>query len=344
MSEEQTTETLSTVANVVKDLVSDGASSLPPSIRRNALKAFDQLCTALMDWPVAYLEGKAAERRAATQARIRLITASADQIADRMNVDPQYARIAADKYSQRVIQEQLNLDKICEVAAQEISSSVEKAEITGKEEDEQAPQISDDWIDSFRREACGKTSEEMQILFGKILAGEIKQPESFSTRTVRIMGQLDNKTANLFRLLCSLCMTLGNQDVILDARVPSLGGNAAQNALQNYGLSFANLNILEEYGLIIPDFNSYMSYMSAIARNNTIGLAVKYGNTYWGFVPINTNDWPIEKDLRIHGVRLSNSGKELLKIVEIEHHEQYTSALNSYFLSLGLQLTVVSNS
>lgn len=139
-------------------------------------------------------------------------------------------------------------------------------------------------------------------------------------------------------------MTLGNQDVILDARVLSLGGNAAQNALQNYGLSFAKLNILEEYGLIISDFNSYMSYMSAIARNNTIELAVKYGNTYWGFVPINTNDWPIEKDLRIHGVQLSNSGKELLKIVEIEHHEQYTSALNSYLLSLGLQLTAVSKS
>lgn len=290
MSEEQTTEALSTVTNVVKDLVSDGASSLPAPIRRNALKAFDQLCTALMDWPVAYLEGKAAERRAATQARIKLITTSADQIAGQMSVDPQYARIAADKYSRRVIQEQINLDKICEVAAQEISSAVEQDENSGKEEDEKAPQISDDWIDSFRKEACGKSSEEMQILFGKILAGEIKQPDSFSIRTVRIMGQLDSRTASLFRLLCSLCITLGYQDIILDFRVPSLGGNAAQNALQNYGLSFANLNVLEEYGLIISDFNSYMDYRAAIARNNMVELALKYSNTYWGLVPVDIDD------------------------------------------------------
>ncbi|MBI4782503.1 MAG: DUF2806 domain-containing protein [Oscillatoriophycideae cyanobacterium NC_groundwater_1537_Pr4_S-0.65um_50_18] len=342
MSEEQTTEALSTVTNVVKELVSDGGLTLPTPIRRNALKAFDQLCTALMDLPVAYLEGKAAERRAATQARIKLITTSADQIAAQMSVDPQYARIAADKYGQRIVQEQINLDKICEVAAQEIYSAAEQNENSGKE-DEEALQISDDWIDSFRKEACGKSSEEMQILFGKILAGEIKQPDSFSIRTVRIMGQLDSRAASLFRLLCSLCVTLGHQDVILDSRVPSLGGNAAQNFLQHYGLSFANLNVLEEYGLIISDFNSYIDYRATIARNNMVGVALKYSNTYWGLVPANIDDWPLEKDLRVHGVQLSNSGKELLKIVEIEPNEQYASALNAYFLNMGLKLTVVPN-
>lgn len=343
MSEEQTTESLSTVTNLVKALVSNGELTLSTPIRRNALKAFDQLCTALMDLPVAYLEGKAAERRAATQARIKLVTTSADQIAAQMSVDPQYARIAADKYGQRIIQEQINLDKICEIAAQEISSAAEQDENLEKE-DEEVPQINDDWIDSFRKEACGKSSEGMQILFGKILAGEIKQPDSFSIRTVRIMGQLDSKTASLFRLLCSLCMTLEDQETIFDSRVSSLGGNAGQNSLQNYGLSFANLNVLEEHGLIISDFNSYVNYRAAIARNNMVGVALKYSNIYWGLVPTNVDDWPLEKDLRVHGVRLSNSGKELLKIVEVEPNEQYTSALNSYFLNMGLKLTVVSNS
>jgi Protein of unknown function (DUF2806) len=344
MSEEQTTEVLSTVTNIVKDLVAGGESSLPAPIRRNALKAFDQLCTALMDLPMAYLEGKSAERRAETQARTKLITSSADQIAGQMNVAPEYARIAADKYGQRIIQEQINLDKICEVAAQEISSATEPDESSEKEDDEKAPQISDDWIDSFRKEACGKSSEEMQILFGKILAGEIKQPNSFSIRTVRIMGQLDSRTASLFRLLCSLCVTIENQDIILDSRVPSLGGDAAQNALQNYGLSFANLIDLEEYGLIISEFNSYMDYRNSIVRNNMVVLTLKYSDTYWGLVPVNVDDWPLEKSFQVHGVMLSNSGKELLKIVEIETNEQYTSALNSYFLGMGLELTVISNS
>jgi hypothetical protein len=37
----------------------------------------------------------------------------------------------------------------------------------------------------------------------------------------------------------------------LDARVISLGGNTGSNALQAYSLSFDELNVLQEYGLII---------------------------------------------------------------------------------------------
>ena len=44
---------------------------------------------------------------------------------------------------------------------------------------------------------------------------------------------------------------------MLDARVPSLGGNAAQNSLEAYGLGFGNLNVLNEHGLIIADYNSW---------------------------------------------------------------------------------------
>jgi hypothetical protein len=44
----------------------DGATNLPLPIRKNLFKALDQLCTAIIDIPVAYLEGKAAERRAET--------------------------------------------------------------------------------------------------------------------------------------------------------------------------------------------------------------------------------------------------------------------------------------
>jgi addiction module HigA family antidote len=38
----------------------------------------------------------------------------------------------------------------------------------------------------------------------------------------------------------------------------SLNGNAASNALRQYGLSFDDLNTLQEYGLIIADYNSWM--------------------------------------------------------------------------------------
>ena len=44
---------------------------------------------------------------------------------------------------------------------------------------------------------------------------------------------------------------------ILDARVPSLGRSAGENSLQQFGLSFRELNILNEHGLIIGEYNSW---------------------------------------------------------------------------------------
>ena len=53
-------------------------------------------------------------------------------------------------------------------------------------------------------------------------------------------------------------------NIFLDARVPSLGDNAAKNALKDYGLDFSNLNVLNEHGLIISDYNSWHDIRACI--------------------------------------------------------------------------------
>jgi len=77
--------------------------SLPAPVRRNALKAFDQLCVAVVDIPVAYLEGFAQSKRAENAARAELIKRSGDQIASSVEVDPAYARAAASKFAQKIV-------------------------------------------------------------------------------------------------------------------------------------------------------------------------------------------------------------------------------------------------
>ena len=86
----------------------------------------------------------------------------------------------------------------------------------------------------------------MKSLFGKVLAGEIRRPTSYSIKTIKLMAQLDNRAAVLFRLLCSLSISLRfSNSNILDARVVSMG-NASADSLQAYGLPFDELNILQE--------------------------------------------------------------------------------------------------
>lgn len=335
----QSDASLTAIADSVSDLLS--GVTVPAPIRKNAFKAFNQLCTAAIEIPIAYLEGVAAEKRAETQARIKIIATGAEQIAVQMNVDPEFARIAAKKYGQKIVREQVNLDRVSEVAAHQLQNDSLLLLENRKDNDNEIPPIDDDWLNSFEKEACQKSTEDMQLLFGRILAGEIRQPSSFSIRTVKLIGQLDGRAANLFRLLCSLAVSLRGQNAIIDARVLSLGGNAGSNALQGYGLNFDQLNVLQEYGLIISDYNSYANYSMCVAREGCVEFPFKYQNGDWVIVSA-TQQRPAGQELRLHGVALSRSGKELLKIVDAEPNDGYTAALNEFFQKQNLSMVKIT--
>lgn len=329
---------LASASNAVMGVVT--GTSIPAPIRRNAFKAFNQLLAAAIDIPVAHLEGKAAEKRAETQARIKLISTGADQIAAQMDMDPEYARAAVKKYGQKIVREQINLDKVSEAAAHQIQ--IDSAQSDGmRTTPAETAQINDDWLNHFEKEASQISTEEMQLLFGRILAGEIQQPSSFSIKTVKLLGEFDSRVAALFRHLCSLSVSLRANDTIFDARIVSINGNAASNSLLDHGLSFDQLNVLNEYGLIISDYNSYFDYGMCIADGNVLrGLPFTYQNREWGFT--SSSDLPKEQKLQLHGVALSRSGRELLKIVDIEPNEKYTLELREFFAKRQLQMVEIT--
>ncbi|MDH7453540.1 DUF2806 domain-containing protein [Luteimonas composti] len=59
-----------------------------------------------------------------------------------------------------------------------------------------------DWINRFFRAAEDISSEQMQLLWGRILAGEIKSPGSYSLRTLEFFRNLTRENATLLELLC----------------------------------------------------------------------------------------------------------------------------------------------
>jgi len=327
--------TLSTIVDAVGDLV----TGVPAPIRKNAARAFTRLCTAAVEYPAALIEGAIEEKRAETRARVRLIDTSASQIAEQMRTDPKYARAAVTKFGHKILRERLNVDRISQAAAEELRSEPPSI---GSDQDSEVSPISEDWLNAFEDDAAKMSSQQMQRLFGKILAGEIRKPTSYSIKTVKLMAQLDNRAAALFSLLCSLSISASgpgpHSNTIIDARVVSMG-NAGSNSLQAYGLSFDALNILQEYGLIISDYNSYMDYRMSVVQNGTIMLPMIYQKKPWAFVPKAAS--PVREEFKVSGVALSRSGKELLSIVDIEPNEQYTAALISFFDQQGKTMVSV---
>ena len=235
MTEDETTDLLDAATDFLVD------SAIPVPFWKNVAKALRQLSTAAIEWPAAYFEGKTAEKRAETQARIKIIEENTTQITGQMEVPPEYAQRAVKKYGEKILREQSNLDKICAIAVNLLKKekSTNSTDQSADHGEERA--INDDWLNGFEEEARQKSTEDMQLLFGRILAGEIEKPGTYSTRTVKILSQLDQNAAALFKNLCSMCVVLKNpvNDYVFDARVPSLGGSAADNALRKYGLGFS---------------------------------------------------------------------------------------------------------
>lgn len=188
-----------TTLDVVTDLALDAA--IPAPIRKNAFKAFDRLCSALIDVPVGALERRAAEKRAESEARIKIRDEITTQITQQIKVNPEYALRAGHKYAEKIIREQLNLDKISAIAANELKNSESSnptdpdiSEPNKKQSTDSTNQesngseekiINDDWLNSFETEARSKSTEEMQLRFGRILAGEIRQPGSYSPKAMQ---------------------------------------------------------------------------------------------------------------------------------------------------------------
>lgn len=335
MSLDEPDDAIAPVVDAAIDGAGDLLTGIPAPVRKNALKAFGRLCTAVVDIPVAMLEGVAAEKRAESSGRVKLIETSAAQIAAQMSVDPEYARTAVRKFGQRVIREQVNLDIISEKAAKEIT------EHPVPQLDGPPSEIDDDWLTQFEKEASQKSAADMQRLFARILAGEIARPSSFSVRTVRILGQLDKHTAALFKRFCSLSIALKipGHNVNLDTRAPALGTNAASNGLQKYGLGFDALNILQENGLVIADYNSWMDYRPAVAQSGTVSVPLQFQGSQWALV--NSTATVPSGPLQIHGVALTKAGKELFGITEIEPVPEYDAALRAFFSALGYSLSPV---
>lgn len=221
-----------------------------------------------------------------------------------------------------------------------------RSTLEGVEVDDHEPDLS--WSTRFFDEAQHISAEELQALWGQVLAREVRQPRSTSIKTLAVLKDLDKNCAAVFSTLCSMCVSIcldGHH--IMDARVPSLGGNAGNNALREFGLSFGELNLLNEYGLIISDYNSWYDFRQCIGLATgginpmIIRIPFQFQGRSWVLTPMADHD--LGTEFRLSGVALTRAGQELSRVVKLEKADAYATNLRGYFESNGLNITEVGN-
>ena len=211
-------------------------------------------------------------------------------------------------------------------------------------------EIEDEWLLSFRREVGDRGVGEMRETFCRILAGEIQRPGTFCIRTLRTVGTLSQKTAALFRKAVSVSIRLellGMGGEIIDARIPAVSGQLAQNSLASEGLAYDQLIHLTETGLLHSDYGSWYPYNRVYVvphprgEGNVVRIPMIHQDEEWALVP--KPDGPkTPKDKRVSGAAFTSVGKELLRIVDIEPNPNFRQKLISYFETRKLDMVKIN--
>ena len=101
--------------------------------------------------------------------------------------------------------------------------------------------VSDDWLLRWRDCAAGVSTEELQSLWGKVLAGEVKSPGHYSLRTMEFLRNLSQGEARAIERISPFVVS---GIIFLEPLISEFG------LLTGEGLEFNDLHAMEEIGLL----------------------------------------------------------------------------------------------
>lgn len=206
------------------------------SFKSRAVSGLDRLVGSLFEWPAARLE------------------ASTDKIRLKAAIQAQLARDAADALSNsggdqaflrdllgREVGKAANRSAVA-VEALEAMKALPSPDGTmdPKDPPEQSDRIDDDWMNAFLRFAEDASSERMQGLWGRVLAGESQRSGSYSRQALRFISELDQSTAEHCEWIAQYCV-----DGVVSFRPDEL-----ENETLLKLLDLQRLGLLEGVGLI----------------------------------------------------------------------------------------------
>lgn len=134
--------------------------------------------------------------------------------------------------------------------------------------------VDDDWLARFFDIAKDISAEELQLIWGKILAGEIKKPGSFSLRTLDVLRNISTAEAKAFQKILPLLLNSSGEKILIHDK----------DLLSKYDVTFGDILILDDCGLVnangasmtftVSQEKSVMQYSSnrVILHSTTAGV------------------------------------------------------------------------
>lgn len=159
---------------------------IPQILAGPAGKAISRLIGAGVEIPAAWLEQKAQSIRDETEARSKMMQTLAEKSTELGLQDPKLLERGLNSLLGRAYREQENREAIAGKVAEQLRLDPPPLDSAGP---------SDDWLNVFEDYAAKASSEWVRENWARVLAGEIRKPNSFSLQTLAFLAQLDQPSA-----------------------------------------------------------------------------------------------------------------------------------------------------
>ncbi len=185
-----------------------------------------------------------------------------------------------------------------------------------------------DWLTRWRDSAATSSSEQLQDLWGRILAGEIKSPGSYSLRTIEFIKNLTQKEASKIQKIFSY--------VFFDRIIKGAAfGNGITNQQLKDELNFTFLSEMQSLGII--------SGVESIGLTSTF-TSLK-DNKFYYYHLYNKKVMEIEhddqkKELKLSVILLTPLGNELRSLCPETIDGVYLDYVIATIKSQGFKITI----
>lgn len=202
-------------------------------------------------------------------------------------------------YAEAMRQEN-NIQNVLKVASEELPP----------DKDVPNERIDDDWIVRFFSIVRDISNKEMQYIWGKILAGEIKKPSSFSLRTLETLRNISAEEAKLFSKICNYIILANNNERYLPLY---------DELLNSVDIKYDDILNLDECGLIN---SSSLLYLKTPVTSDEHYFA---SNDKYMLIFSSKSD---NEEVDIKHYPLTKAGSEIFRILNIDTDD-------SFFINYG---------
>lgn len=166
--------------------------------KSRTIAAIDRLGGNILERLNILLEPKISRERAKIEGEAKIISAAAEHAIKLIGSDDEFAARALASQFGNAVRKQINKDAVIETAIEDLLSNPPMDTHAGSDPEE----LSEEFLTRFEDYASGASSEQLRERWGRVLASEIRHPGNFSRAVLRVIDEIDPRTAEIFEEVC----------------------------------------------------------------------------------------------------------------------------------------------